>query len=147
MLISVIWSLRQGWEKTVTEMWQRRLCNEPYRTRLRRSNWALSDTLVFFLNEYFIELNKANFYFLNKFLNCESRHTERDCVGPTGVIKQKWLIKITSAKRIDTHTTNVEAISAWFVQIVVFRLFEKWSRDLVSRKEFKTFMFWSACIK
>ena len=30
---------------------------------------ALFDTLVFLLNEYFIELNTVNFYFLNKFLN------------------------------------------------------------------------------
>ena len=30
---------------------------------------ALFDTLVFLLNEYFIELNTANLYFLNKFLN------------------------------------------------------------------------------
>ena len=34
-----------------------------------RLNVALSDTLVFLLNEYFIELNTVNFYFLNKFLN------------------------------------------------------------------------------
>ena len=34
-----------------------------------RLNVALSDTLVFLLNEYFIELNTANLYFLNKFLN------------------------------------------------------------------------------
>ena len=33
-----------------------------------RLNVALSDTLVFLLNEYFIELNTVNFYFLNKFL-------------------------------------------------------------------------------
>ena len=32
-------------------------------------NVALSDTLVFLLNEYFIELNTVNFNFLNKFLN------------------------------------------------------------------------------
>ena len=31
---------------------------------------ALSDTHVFLLNEYFIELNTANFKILNKFLNC-----------------------------------------------------------------------------
>ena len=30
---------------------------------------ALSDTLVFLLNEYFIELNTVNFNFLNKFFN------------------------------------------------------------------------------
>ena len=30
---------------------------------------ALSDTHVFLLNEYFIELNTANFNILNKFLN------------------------------------------------------------------------------
>ena len=30
---------------------------------------ALSDTHVFLLNEYFIELNTANFKFLNKLLN------------------------------------------------------------------------------
>ena len=30
---------------------------------------ALFDTLVFLLNEYFIELNTANFIILNKFLN------------------------------------------------------------------------------
>ena len=34
-----------------------------------RLNVALSDTLVFLLNEYFIELNTVNFYFLNKFFN------------------------------------------------------------------------------
>ena len=34
-----------------------------------RLNVALSDTLVFLLNEYFIELNTVNFYLLNKFLN------------------------------------------------------------------------------
>ena len=34
-----------------------------------RLNVALSDTLVFLLNEYFIELNTVNFYFLNEFFN------------------------------------------------------------------------------
>ena len=34
-----------------------------------RLNVALSDTLVFLLNEYFIELNSANFNILNTFLN------------------------------------------------------------------------------
>ena len=30
---------------------------------------AMSDTHVFLLNEYFVELNTANFNILNKFLN------------------------------------------------------------------------------
>ena len=48
----------------------RKVCsfwNRPYGGE--DSKLALSDTLVFLLKEYFIELNTVNFYFLNKFLN------------------------------------------------------------------------------
>ena len=45
----------------------------PNQTPLQKAdegqNIALSDTLVFLLNEYFNELNTVNFYFLNKFFN------------------------------------------------------------------------------
>ena len=44
---------------------------------------ALFDTLDFLLNEYFIELNTANFNILNKFLNLGMKASKFTDEGPT----------------------------------------------------------------